>query len=296
MRCQRPWCGSWVLGLALFGASCDKKAPPPAPSADSAVPASSFKPAAPVASGLPAPVEEVSRTVNPQNLPPYAGPTGNVAGVVTATGDAAPATPEHLLGLLQRGDGDAVRGWLVGRYLAGASIAELADGPIRVAMHALGELWRHEERGIFVEHRATEICLQALGVLRATLPPPTSQVLALGCAPEDDPYRLPTLLAGMVATEAGLRAIDLGPDTPLGALRHAVAEHRPRLVWISATAKPQPARARALAAWLEALPRGTSALIGGRHGEAITTGRGLHYVDTMSELAMIARGLVTRDQ
>jgi hypothetical protein len=49
-----------------------------------------------VASGLPAPVEQVSRTVNPRNLPVYAGPTGNVSGVVIMTGNPAPATPEHL--------------------------------------------------------------------------------------------------------------------------------------------------------------------------------------------------------
>lgn len=96
MRCQLPRCGSCLLGLALLGAACDKKVQPPSPASSSGSASSSFKPAAPVASGLPAPVEEVSRTVNPQNLPPYAGPTGNVRGVVTASGDQAPPTPEHL--------------------------------------------------------------------------------------------------------------------------------------------------------------------------------------------------------
>lgn len=97
MRCQLPRSGSWVLVLALLGAACGKKTQPtPAPAASSGALASSFKPAAPVASGLPAPVEDVSRTVNPQNLPAYTGPTGNVRGVVTATGDQPPATPEHL--------------------------------------------------------------------------------------------------------------------------------------------------------------------------------------------------------
>jgi hypothetical protein len=96
MRWQLPRCGSWVLGLAaLVGVGCDKKPAPPPPGS-SAAPTTSFKPAAPVASGLPAPVEDVSRAVNPQNLPAYTGPTGNVRGVVTAAGDQAPPTPEHL--------------------------------------------------------------------------------------------------------------------------------------------------------------------------------------------------------
>jgi len=84
-----------LIGLALLGSGCDKKGQTSPTSAASSAP-SVFQPAAPVASGLPAPVEQVSRTVNPRNLPVYAGPTGNVSGVVTMTGDTAPATPEHL--------------------------------------------------------------------------------------------------------------------------------------------------------------------------------------------------------
>lgn len=217
-----------------------------------------------------------------------------------ATAAPLATEPEQLLAYLQRGDGDAARGWLVGRYLAGASIAELADGPVRAAMHALGELWKHDERGVFIEHRATEACLHALGALRAALAesaqaPDAKAPLALGCAPEDDPYRLPTQLAGMVATEAGLRAVNLGPDTPLAALRHAVAEHRPRLIWISATSRPTPARAQALAAWLSSMPRGTVALVGGRNGEMIVNAApGVRYVETMVELGMIARSVAQR--
>lgn len=211
--------------------------------------------------------------------------------------------PEQFLAHLQRGDGDAARAWLVGRYLSGTSIAELADGPIRAAMHALGELWTHDERGVFIEHRATEACLHALGGLRATLAESVGggaaldarAPLALGCAPEDDPYRLPTQLASMVATEAGLRAVNLGPDTPLAALRHAVAEHRPRLIWVSATARPTPARANALAAWLASMPRGIVALVGGRSGELIgRAADGVRYIETMVELGMVARGIAQR--
>jgi len=97
MPWQLRWCGASLFGLALLGVACGKKASPSVAAAPSASAAASvFKPAAPVASGLPAPVEDVSRTVNPQNLPAYTGPTGNVTGVVTATGDLPPPTPEHL--------------------------------------------------------------------------------------------------------------------------------------------------------------------------------------------------------
>lgn len=99
------WCGAGLIGLASLGAvSCRDKAPAPgsAPSSSpaaagsAAATASAFKPAAPVASGLPLAPELVSKVVNPQNQPVYAGPTGSVTGVVTATGDQAPVTKEHL--------------------------------------------------------------------------------------------------------------------------------------------------------------------------------------------------------
>lgn len=96
MRCHRPWCRAGVLALGLVGVGCAKKAPP-APSGTTVPSAPSvFAPAAPVPSGLPLPVEMVSRAVNPDNRPVYSGPTGNVSGVITISGDPAPATPEHL--------------------------------------------------------------------------------------------------------------------------------------------------------------------------------------------------------
>jgi hypothetical protein len=42
----------------------------------------------PAASGIPVPASKVESTVNPKNLAPYAGPSGTIEGVVTATGDA----------------------------------------------------------------------------------------------------------------------------------------------------------------------------------------------------------------
>lgn len=206
-----------------------------------------------------------------------------------AAGDRA------LLDRLERGDGPGARGWILARYFAGASIAELADGPVRAAMHALGELWHHDPRGIFIEHRATELCLQALAQLRAALDEPAGAPVALGGAPEDDPYRLSTGLAAMVLVEAGYRAIDLGPDTPVSALHQAVLEHRPRLVWISASARLAPARAHAIGRWIAGLPRSTAVVVGGRHGRAIAAAQpAARYLDTMVELAGLARELRAR--
>jgi methanogenic corrinoid protein MtbC1 len=178
------------------------------------------------------------------------------------------------------------------RYLGGASVAELCDGPLRAAMHALGELWHHEQEGVFIEHRATDLALQAIAHLRGTFEPPESAPVALGATPEDDPYILPSFMAAAVVAAAGLRAVNLGPDTPVSALRHAIAHHRPRLVWISASATLPPARARELATLMANLPAPTIGVVGGRQRGAIAAAYpGVRVVVSMAELAQIAQQL-----
>ncbi len=192
-------------------------------------------------------------------------------------------------------DGDAVgaRGWLLSRYLAGSSVAELSDGPIRDAMHQIGELWQHSPEGIFIEHRATDACLQALAHLRSTFEPPARAPLAIGATPEDDPYILATFMAAMVVASIGMRAVNLGPDTPVSAMERAYAHHvaagsPPALVWISATGHVLPERALEIERWLESLPGSTIAVVGGRHGGDIAAGHPrIRRSETMAELAAI---------
>lgn len=196
---------------------------------------------------------------------------------------------------LAGGDAVAARGWLLARYLAGASIEELGDGPIKEAMQALGELWRHGEGGIFVEHRATDICLQALAQLRNTFEPPAQAPLALGGAPEDDPYLLPTFLAATVIAAAGMRAVNLGPDTPIAAMQAAVAHYSPQLVWISASTPLASQQAREIAAWIATVPPSVQVLVGGRECGRIVHAapNEIRTVGSMTELAKIARTILT---
>jgi MerR family transcriptional regulator, light-induced transcriptional regulator len=188
---------------------------------------------------------------------------------------------------LVEGDAVAARGWLLARYLGGASVAALCDGPVREAMHRIGELWQHEAEGIFIEHRATDTCVQALAQLRATFEPPAGAPFALGATPEDDPYILPAFMAAMVVASAGMRSINLGPDTPVGALAGAFMRHHPALVWISVSAEVPAERSLELEQWLLGLPATTVAIVGGRHGHEIGAGR-LRFAETMAELAELA--------
>ncbi|HET9990665.1 MAG TPA: helix-turn-helix domain-containing protein [Kofleriaceae bacterium] len=190
---------------------------------------------------------------------------------------------------LLEGDAAGARGWLLARYLAGQTVEELCDGPVRVAMHRIGEVWAHDAEGIFIEHRATDACLQALAHLRSTFEPPHHAPLAVGGGPEDDPYIVPSFMAAMVLAAAGLRAVNLGPDTPVSAFDRAFAHLAPALVWISASAEVPPARAKELERWLLGLPPATTIAIGGRSGDDIAPGRArIHRVESMTQLAALA--------
>lgn len=189
--------------------------------------------------------------------------------------DATASEPE-LLSILLRGDAPAARAWLLGRYLGGASIAELADGPIRTAMHALGELWRHDQAGIFVEHRGTDCCLQAVAHLRTLVeqtPAPKKQRVALGGAPEDDPYVLPSFLAATVAASAGMRAVNLGPTTPVHAFEAAIAADKPSLVWLSMSTPVSSTRIGDLAAMIARISPKVTVALGGRASNAVLNAR-----------------------
>jgi len=200
---------------------------------------------------------------------------------------------DRLYDMLLEGDALAVRGWLIARYLEGDSLAKIADGPIRAAMHALGDLWRHDPQGVFVEHRATAVCLQAVAQLRSMVAEtPATAPLGLGGAPGGDPYLLPSQLASMVVEEAGMRAVNLGPDTPLAAFDQAVAEHQPKLLWLSVTTALAPARARAFARWLGELPPTIAIVVGGQEAATLSSvPPRVKRLTSMEELSALAATL-----
>jgi MerR family transcriptional regulator, light-induced transcriptional regulator len=153
--------------------------------------------------------------------------------------NAAPGgeADEHLIACILQGYPDATRGALMGRYLAGESLASLCDGPLREALRRVGELWQHGPEGVHIEHRATDTCIHALNYLRGMLAPPAASApLALGCSPGGDPYIIPSLMAAVVLAAEGWREINLGANLPAPALTTAMQKFRPRLVWVSFSA------------------------------------------------------------
>ncbi|MGA2382634.1 MAG: helix-turn-helix domain-containing protein [Gemmatimonadales bacterium] len=220
-----------------------------------------------------------------------------LAADVAAPG--APPAGEHLYELLTQDDGAQARGFLISLYVAGWTIPAIFDGPMCAALTRIGELWRHDAQGIFLEHRATQTCLQALLQLRGLLPASVERApLALGAAPAGDPYFIPSQMAALVTADAGFRECNLGPETPFEVLKRAVVERRPRLVWVAMSVSPS--EPRAVATDLLALAKvvedqGGVVALGGRGASALgALAAGLQRLGSMGELAALGRGLLAR--
>jgi MerR family transcriptional regulator, light-induced transcriptional regulator len=145
------------------------------------------------------------------------------------------ALSQQLLTALKQGEGDTVRSLIHGAYRSGVAMETLADFVIAPAMNQLGHEWEIGRIEVLHEHRGTQLCVSALYELKAVLEAQADRErpLAVGGSPELDSYILANLLAEMVLLDAGWRAIDLGPHTPIVSFRQALSELRPRLLWIS---------------------------------------------------------------
>lgn len=205
-----------------------------------------------------------------------------------------------LLAAILEGDATCARGIFQRAYGDGISIEQLADQVVSPVFAAVGHEWENQEIDVWHEHRATQTCVQALFALKSTLEnrAERDRPVALGAAPEGDPYLLPSLLAQMVLLDSGWQAINLGPNTPLASLLKAARETKPRLIWISISYLPEPNRfLREYREFFRAIePTGIAVALGGRGlSDAIRTS--IPYTtfgDGLSHLAALARTLHTR--
>ena len=158
------------------------------------------------------------------------------------TGEESPPPPSQddpdsiFLELLQSGHDVGARNHVLARFMAGESVASLADGPMRTAMEMIGTIWEHGPEGIYIEHRATEICAGLFRDLRSYVSPMRPLGRAIGGAVSGDPYRLPPLAVAATLADCGLQTVNLGANTPIEVLDiasiGAPLSERPRLVWM----------------------------------------------------------------
>jgi MerR family transcriptional regulator, light-induced transcriptional regulator len=151
----------------------------------------------------------------------------------------SPNTPlpssESFLEFLLRGEESEASAVLVDAYLHSHALASVLDTTIAKAMHRVGDLWFEGTITIADEHLATRVVISALQKLRSiAVPAEPTGLKAICCGIEGDLHELPIHMTELILEAEGWEAKNLGPNTPLFALREMVARQRPQLVCISA--------------------------------------------------------------
>lgn len=182
-------------------------------------------------------------------------------------------------------------------YLDGHAMSEIIDGPIRAAMHHIGELWHNNPDGVGVEHRATDICIRTLGYLHSLIKPPTDNApIAIGGAPAGDLYMIASQCVSLVLADQGWREGNLGANTPWDQLAGVAKKEKASLVWVSITSEPNADYAKKLHELANELaPQSCQVIVGGRQlNDAILRLNldNLHTARSMAELQSFSRGLL----
>ena len=185
---------------------------------------------------------------------------------------------------------------VLNEYLAGRSLADIVDHDMAPAMRAIGHMWENnDERGIYIEHRATDICTLALHRIRSLHPTEPDAPVALGCSGEADTHSLSSLMAASVLACEGWAVSDLSTSTPASVLVAAVREQAARLVWITlchdgATTEPL-LYVKAVAHELERSGCNARLIVGGQASAHMPWHKvpGVTHAGSLSELARVAR-------
>lgn len=148
---------------------------------------------------------------------------------------------------------------------SGFPMATAVDLLATTAMHCLGKRWELGEMAIYQERRACGIVKDLIQRLKQRLPVVQGGPVAIGGTTSGDHYELPTSLVELSLCERGWNAVSLGCNLPVSEFLAAVAEYRPRVLWISLShiqdEEGLVADFNQLAA---AIPKETAILIGGR--------------------------------
>jgi methanogenic corrinoid protein MtbC1 len=202
---------------------------------------------------------------------------------------------DRLLGFLQDGRGSEARGLILSWYLSGRDLPELFDGPMRSAMERIGQRWTDDPDGIFIEHRASSLCMESMIQLQTIIETPHDALRAVGGAPSGDTGALATLAAATVLTAEGFHAVNLGPQTPYETLARAAQLQDAALVWLSITHDIGPDELRTGVETLSRSLQNCNArlIVGGRAVDPLVAkGRpNVHVGRSMAELAAFAKGL-----
>ena len=178
---------------------------------------------------------------------------------------------ELLLESLESNAFHTARDIISGLFIGGIPLTELFQDIIVPAIARIGMDWTKGPVAIAREHASSQLILESLGSLRSLLPQSDDRIFAVGCAPANDPYRIPTTMVSLVVQNQSKRAINLGPDLPLESLVEFCRSEKPRIAWLSLTSDgPIPALQKSIYTLAEELKEtNTTLAIGGRQANRL---------------------------
>ena len=200
----------------------------------------------------------------------------------------------QLFQFLSAGDASSCSGVLQAMEESGESVASRCEA-IASAFHLIGEVWESGDVAVYREHVASQIGQRLIHEMLANLDfAPSDAPVAVGCAPEKDPYVLPTTMVELVLRDLGWQASSLGAGLPLDQLRLAIDHYQPKIAWVSVSYTESPADAQRALAELQThcRERSTHLVCGGRAlpGEIRAT-TGLACLENLPQLVEFARGV-----
>jgi excisionase family DNA binding protein len=135
---------------------------------------------------------------------------------------------------LLQGDEEVCRQIALDLYLGEHAVSSICDEVFSKAFDDIGQRWEAGEVEVYQERRAGNLVIRVINELRSFLRTPSADApVAIGAAPQGDPYSLGTTMAEIVLRESGWNASSLGGNLPFTTLSAAIKENRPRLFWLS---------------------------------------------------------------
>jgi excisionase family DNA binding protein len=141
--------------------------------------------------------------------------------------------PERLCEGLLSADEALCRQIVFDLWLAGQSVALIADHVIAIAFAQIGERCARREADVYQERQACEMMLRILHELQTGIAPPDLQQIALAATADGDHNSLPATIAETVLQQCGWHARSLGASLPFESLAAAVCDKRPLLFWLN---------------------------------------------------------------
>jgi len=130
---------------------------------------------------------------------------------------------------LKEGNDSFAKQYLINEFMTGKSLAEIFDGTIKKSLEFLGQIHEEDAESIFLEHRATQICISCINFLSQYLSSSNTKFNAISCSLEGDIYMLPSLGTAVVIMENSGNCINIGPHTPISVIKETVKNTRMRV-------------------------------------------------------------------